>query len=213
MHKYLSDVDSYNQTKNMSENMYLSLQIKYKQSFECILKSVVNFKELDLNLSQVAQGTPVVEDFEYNLYRKFSVLDSRYVYLRNNVHIERLSEDELLKVKNCVDNNNFLDVEFLIKTCAKVLFENDNYTFYGIPTMDKLVDSKSLVFEFAYDQTHCESIEQIGKINEVFKNFYQVMKVKFSKTNMPVSMIVYKSIPDIYRTEEDVELDVSNLFK
>lgn len=201
-YKYISDIYNYEEIKNIDEDLFLKLQIKYKQSMESILKKIFDFSEIDDILNELEFRVPIPQDEEYNFYRKFSILGSKYVYLRNNIHIERLSREEVLEIIKSLNNDEYLNVDFINKTFKRVLFENSNSTFYGIPEYSSLVESKSLVFEFAYDQVGCKEIKQINDINQKFKEMFEMLKRTFSKKNIPISLIIYNSIPDLYVSED-----------
>ena len=80
---------------NYSLDEFLELQISYKQSFEKILTDIVDFAYFDNWVKNTINDLPIVNDKEANFYRKFSTLNSDYIYLRNNIHIEKLDFKEL----------------------------------------------------------------------------------------------------------------------
>ena len=138
---------------NYSLDEFLELQIFYKQSFEKILTDIVDFAYFDNWVKNNINDLPIVNDKEANFYRKFSTLNSDYIYLRNNIHIEKLDFKELNELRSNVNK------DFLLRTYKKVLFEGGNYTFFGSATDMNLVASKSLVFEFAFDAKECATLD------------------------------------------------------
>ena len=71
---------------------------------------------------------PRIKDKEYNFYHLSSNLNSNYIYLRNNIHIENLTNEEILYL---VNNDNFSD-DFIINTYQRVLYEEGDATYFGI---------------------------------------------------------------------------------
>ena len=102
---------------NYSLDEFLELQISYKQSFEKILTDIVDFAYFDNWVKNTINDLPIVNDKEANFYRKFSTLNSDYIYLRNNIHIEKLDFKELNELRSNVNK------DFLLRTYKKVLFE------------------------------------------------------------------------------------------
>ena len=71
---------------------------------------------------------------------------------------------------------------------------------------ENLVNSKTIVFEFAYDQKKCESIEQLKIINEAIDEIFALIeKQNKENINMPVSFIKYHMIPDLFYKKDSVE--------
>ncbi len=203
--KYNYIPDSYNrkelEKKFKSEDEFISIQILYRHGLEDLIKKFINFQKLDEYIMLKKVIVPKVDDKAYNFYHKYSSLGSDYLFLRNNFHVENLTAEEIESIKNGTELNN---VDFFIRTLARVIFEAGDFTFFGPPSNSTEVNSKSVVFEFAYDQTECTDIKQLKDIEqiaaEVFKQVEEYMSRFF---NLPVSFLVYKSIPDLYYREND----------
>ena len=182
------------------DNKFLIAQIKYKELFEKIIDSFIETDQIDLYISQKNIDIPFINDDEYNFYHKYSNLKSKYIYIRNNYHVENLSKEEIDELLY----SNKLDMNFINKTLNKVIFEEGDESFFGLPTNSSLADSKSIVFEFAYNQKECKSIEQLKDIEGIIKEINQFIENKLkSKINIKISFITYKAIPDIYSIEEN----------
>ena len=193
---------------NLSENELIDYRIMYKHFVENILKSVINFKNIDEFIVNNHYIIPTMDDLEYNFYHRFSILNSRYLFLRNNIYIERLNEHELNNLKN---NPTY---EFFTKTYKKVLFDQegkDAYTFYGSALPKNSVKSNSLIFEFAYDLKKISSMEQYNQISEVKKYIINLINNIQNKMGIPISFIEYNAIPDIFISEETDDLQIVDL--
>ena len=85
------------------------------------------------------------------------------------------------------------------KTLKKVLFEKGNSTFMGTPMDETSVLSQSIIFEFAFNQKECTSVEQLKKIKEVSKECFKMIGTCINeKFDISVSYLIYNAIPDIF---------------
>ena len=185
---------------NYSLDEFLELQISYKQSFEKILTDIVDFAYFDNWVKNTINDLPIVNDKESNFYRKLSTLNSDYIYLRNNIHIEKLDFKELNELRSNVNK------DFLLRTYKKVLFEGGNYTFFGSATDMNLVASKSLVFEFAFDAKECATLDIYNFYNHYKENILEfIAKPIADALNCNVSLHRYSAIPELFSTEDNKE--------
>jgi len=197
------DYDSISKLNNSGFNV-LELQIYYKQSLEKLLGSLFSFSSIDKYIEGLQNQIPIIKDENYNFYRKYSCLNSRYVYLRNNIHIERLTEEEIYILRDNLYHGNLLDFDFIYSTLSRVIFENGDYVFYGNPIMKNLVKSQSIVFEFAYNGLKCQTVEQYEQIQRAFSLIFEkTNEIISKKLNIPLSMVIYDSIPDNYKIESN----------
>ena len=193
-YKYVPDTYDYSIIdKRFEDEEFVELQNKYREFIEKLLKHYIDFKDIDNKIGQVMK-VPKKEDLEYNFYHKFSSLNSDYIYLRNNYHIENLNDDEIEVLKN-----NKIDYEFLNKTINRVINEEGDMTFYGSPVPKYLVDTKGLVFEFAYDQLQLLEVKELQNIEKIISVIDKYLKDNLKALNIPISMITYNGINDIYK--------------
>lgn len=146
---------------------------------------------------------PIVDDTEYNFYHNNSALNSNYVFLRNNVHIENLNDNEINIIRGNLLNGEELNYQFLISTFQKVFYESGNYSMFGIETFDCILDSDSLIFEFAFDQKKFTKKEQFILADKVFDGIKHSLSPIQKILNSKISFLEYKAIPDIYFVEEE----------
>ena len=198
--QYIMLPNSFNEieiNKRFSNEEFLNLQIKYRKIIENRLLQSINFEELDEKIKKVIV-IPKIKDNLYNFYHRYSKLGSDYIYLRNNFHIERLTDEEIKELSSgkCGD-------DFIVKTMARVMFEEGDYSFFGNSIPEYAGKSKSIVFEFAYDQMKLTSLEEISIIEELIKEINNYLETKIRQNiNVPVSFITYNGICDVYKTEE-----------
>ena len=203
MQEYKFYPNSYNYTlikdKGISLEHFLKLQIKYRNDFEKLLMGVFDFKKIDDYIDSFEKKIPIVNDLKYNFYHKFSLLGSKYIYFRNNIHIENLSLNEIEIINASIINDVDLDSKFLLETYSKVLYEDGDIVMFGIPLEKNGVSSKSLVFEFTYNQKEFSSVEQYNFVNEIVNVLLKSLRNSIKGViNTDISIICYNAIPDIY---------------
>lgn len=179
--------------KQFTDEEFLQYQIKYRNAVQTLLEETLNFKKIDSIISSCLSEIPKVEESEYNFYHYKSAFKNQYIFLRNNIHIERLSDEELNELRNYILCNTEINKEFINKTITKVLFEDGDYCFVGIPNDSTKVPSKSIIIEFAYNQKKCTSLKQIADI----KNCYTKIKEYFDSITtfeLPIFLTINKSI-------------------
>ena len=202
--KYIYVPNSYDYTiieEKYNNDEFVDLQVKYRNYLENFLNNFIDFKKVDQKINEVI-NIPKNEDAEYNFYHKFSTLGSDYIYLRNNYHIENLSDDEVNVIKN-----NKIDFEFLNKTISKVIFEKGDNSFFGTPILDNLGNSKGLVFEFSFNQLKLQEVKEFKMIDEIVLEITNFLKKNLGeKLNIPVSVISYNGIKDLYKPKIEEEL-------
>ena len=204
--KYIFIPDSIDKEKKeklgMSAQDFLQCQILYKQLFEKLIFSTINASRIDDLIHKNHYNIPIVEDSGYNFYHKYSKLGSKYLFLRNNIHIERLTLEEINELKNQPGK------EFFNKTYSRVLFEslNSTSTFFGNPSLETKVLSNSLVFEFAYDLRKIRDMNDYNSINDISNAIQDYLKKISIKSGLNISYLEYSSIPDLYVLDDGNEL-------
>lgn len=203
--KYQYMPDSYNwellEKKGINIEDFLKLQKKYRTGLENVLKKFIDFEEIDRNIEQDGLDIPVVLDEEQNFYRRFSTLNSKYVFLRNNFHIENLTEEEIRQLIH----NQAVSIDFLNQTLSRVIFEEGDYTLFGPSSKKELVKSKSIVFEFAFDQKKCKEFDQLMRIEDTYENVFNKIQEKLKPNlNIPISFHTYRAIPDLFSNKKQV---------
>ena len=188
----LPETVKYDKIKNIKEEEFINLQIKYRNYLCSILNKLIDFNIIDKELTGIV-NLPIIEDREYNFYHLDSKLDSNYLYLRNNIHIENLTDEELDILKNDAMNE-----EFIKSTIERVLFEEGDYAIFGSFSKDFLAKSNSIVLELSFERIKLKGMEERIKSDDCIdfiKNYFENIKV----FDIPISIIVYEGLPDIYK--------------
>lgn len=180
-----------------SKENFVELQVKYKQQFESILLPFLKPVELSSLIQSQNVKIPVIEDTQANFYRRFSMLQNPYLYIRNNYHVEKLTDEEIKTLES-----QTISQEYFARTFERVLYEEGDITFYGTPRDETACPTRSITFEFAYDQVKCESIEHLINIEKVIEEIKTAINANMQATNMPVSFMVYNGIPKQFSIDE-----------
>ena len=195
---------------NMSYNNYLEAQILYKKGFEKILSSIYDFSNIDDFINNSNLKIPVVYDNNTNFYRNFSSLNSKYIYLRNNIHIENLTIDELNYMNDCLINKIEMDEKFLLNTFSKVLFEGDFNIKINKNSNNDFVYGNSLIFELAYDAKKCEMLDEVVFLEKNKDMLYHMFSdLISSKLNVNVELHLYDAIPELFEVNEQLNKGVN----
>ena len=156
---------------------FVRLQKRYRKALEEYLDKKVHLRTTDKKILSSGLQIPKVEDQSYNFYHQSEVLKSGYLFVRNNIHIERLSAEELRYLKG----NPTIEETFIINTLQRVIFEEGAYTFFGPPMDETEVKCNSVIMEFAYDLAKCKTIDQLLEIEEFIKKIYEELQANFDK--------------------------------
>lgn len=194
--------DTYDKKKikenKWTEEEFLSLQEKYRTDFIADLLSKIDTTKIKETLGKNLFPIPIIEDQQYNFYHKNAIIN-QYIYLRNNVHIERLTKEELEEIYNAILMDKNLSEEFIKKTTEKVLYEEGDYTYYGIPSKQTQAPSKSIVIEFAYDQLKCDSIKQIVYIKDCYKEIKEALNETSKSLKTPIFTMLDNGIAQVFK--------------
>lgn len=177
-----------------SEDEFIECQSKYKLEFEKLLVKQFDIKSIVDYVDSQENYIPKMLDKDYNFYHKFSGLGSDYIYIRNNYHVERLSKEEIKTLLT----SDILPISFFNNNWYKVLFDGVGKSVYGIPLAETILDSQSLIFEFAYNQLECRDVVQLEKIDSLISKVNSLLKNKFDGMNIATSYLTYNGVTDLF---------------
>ena len=189
--------DTYKVDNRLSKDVFLDLQFKYRNGISKYLSEIIDFDSINEEIKDI--GIPIVEDSEYNFYHRNSFFGNKYIYLRNNIHIERLNDIELDNLEE-----DKVDMNFYENTYKRVLYEDGDLVSYGVHPNDmNTKKSKAIVFEFAYDQKNCKSVSELAKIEECYEKIFREIKKKLDEKDIESDYLVYRCLPDIFKNKEN----------
>ena len=158
------------------ENLYFKLLNKYKKLFEEYLKEKLPLELIDDNMKKSDLKFVPIKKEDMDFYQITSTMNLDYIYLRNNLYIEKLSKEDLdfLSKKDSLDEES---KEFIKRTYQIVInpYENDEkrIIFYGPENEKHLCDSTDVVLGIRYNE-----FEQNGMSDDEFqKNFMEQLRL------------------------------------
>lgn len=197
-YKFIPNSIDFSILEPLTQEYVLKMQVVYRKGFESIIKRCLEMKKFDDRISSVGAIT-LIDDMDYNVYHKFSTLGSSYIFIRNNFHIERLTQDELGELKRMCDENGEVSSDFIMRTYQRVLGEEGDFACYGTPLPQNMLPSRSIVIEFAYDAKKTSfTLEENLKVAfaEVFLEISEILKTQF---DMPCSMLIWNGFDNILK--------------
>lgn len=182
---------------------YFIKKLRLKLYDELIENSGLNFKPVDIE--------------KQDLYQYFSSDNLKYVYIRNNVYIDRLTDEEKQKLNTLSYGDNELskiDELFIEETYKKVIFEDKlennkkTMTFFGPRTSSFMIGNDYVVIGIRYDKYY----NQYGNDEEWKENFIKqsefitnlIFKMKSELCliiDNPVTVIEYGDMSTIKLTQ------------
>ena len=190
--------------ENRPNSRYCKLYLNYKRLLDRYLASKFMLKKYDDKIiNSNLKFLPVKqEDMDY--YQYMSTLDLTYIYLRNNLYVEKLSADDIEKIVNLTEdelNNPPKEITKLIENtysqvinCAKNQGEKI-VCCYG-PDFDTYwIDSSELVFGIRHDDFGANGIDdddewdennnqQVSFLNDLIKEMTdECSKINNGKVN------------------------------
>ncbi|MBQ1550514.1 MAG: hypothetical protein IIZ67_00290 [Bacilli bacterium] len=126
-------------------NNYINLCNKYYSFFIKYLNEIIDLDRIEKIIDKVNTILKPVEENKKDLYQ--SISPYKYIYIRNNIYIERLTQDEL----NILTNNNEYNEttkELIINTYPKIInpyIDKDIEMLYGPDSSKFLTSSKNIV--------------------------------------------------------------------
>lgn len=148
-------------------NVYNNLLIQF------IIKKF-NLKKFDSDIEKYEERFPIVNDSEKDLYQYSSNGYLKYFYIRNNIHIERLTKKEIDYLYSVYNSKNFrLNEEkekFIEDNFMKVLVENTNSQNsninYGPDNIKYYKPDNALILGIRYDK-----FKSIDKKEDAYSTF------------------------------------------
>lgn len=159
---------------------YFEMQALYRKGLDIFLDEELQLTAIDKELSLDKLG--ITECKDKDLYRKYSTLNTTYVYLRNYVHIERLSDKQIEflygRITECNEEidqelynlvkNTFEDV--LIYDFSEKKIELFRDCVNAIPPYAN-VNSNSLIIMISYDIKNDDDYEKYRKNKDLLENY------------------------------------------
>jgi len=188
---------------------YIKLYNIYRNFFSQYFIKVLNLKNKDNIIKESNLDFKKINSKDMDMYQYFTKEELDYIYLRNNIYIEKLNSEELDFLNKYITYDDLkLDEQierFIKNTFEKVIFEDitgDNkiaYISYGTDSFKYYLKNNSLVIGLREDTffkgelTDKEWFEQHKKKNEFLNVFINNMESEFRIMNIdiPIRVLVY----------------------
>ena len=147
-----------------SEKDYVKVQDNYAMLLGSWLNSLYDFQAADAKLD--AEGFLPPEEERQDYYYTRAIPGSKYFYLRNNIHVERLSQEQIDYLKSDItDPADPQGLQIVKDTCEDVLavrldfmsdVENYMTSYHNSSRGDQFVPNTALVFyvDYRHSQAH-----------------------------------------------------------
>ena len=167
--------------KGLDDNQYKDLEKKYKYLLEYYLSTIINFNEYEeeINNSNLYIG----KNSKYksiNLY-----LNLYYIFLINNLFIEKLSMDDINLLSNFNGNVNNELIDLIKRTYKDIILDNytkdgyieDTYKVcYGDVVPFNFVDNDALVLKIYYGKnTRNIDGKEFIELHKKQLNFFNIL--------------------------------------
>ena len=168
----------YNSLNDIDKKTYLDLYLLYSNLLYKYLIPKLNLKIYEKMMVNARNHFENVKEDDMDFYQYLARDYLKYFYIRNNLYIERLTEDELdfLK-KKLASNNQDLDsktIDFISKTYPKVIAEkldlNNTKVSYGPDNYDFYQDSKALVIGVRFNEYYMQEGETEAEWDKKYDN-------------------------------------------
>lgn len=197
------------QTMNEKEKkQYVLVYNLYRKIFTKYIIDTLELKKYDNELRNSKLNFKSIDEENMDIYQYFSSNELKFFYIRNNIYIDRLNEQEIkFLINKTKDNNLELDEEiknFVEHTYEKLIFEDVGkdgkkyITFYGPNSSNYAAENDSLVLGMRYNEFDLNgldddswdelNIEQNMYLPDVF---YKLVSEQKDKVSIPIEVLQY----------------------
>ena len=160
---------------------YLELQMVYKCGFMQYLSDMLMLEEYEKEMAESPLGFLPCPENEQSVYQKYGMTGFKYIYLRNNLYIEKLERDDLQILGECAERGTYGSdalLELAARTGREVITNEDltvdAETFYLIyenrVSGMKSAPNNAVVLEIATSSAFDENGNYISLENEQKKD-------------------------------------------
>lgn len=97
-------------TDNKLNSRYFNIQKNYKIIFEKYIAETLNLKKYDDLLANSNLKIDSCVPYRMDYYQKNSTLNLKYIYIKNNLHIEKLAKEDLDSLEKANDEELLKDI-------------------------------------------------------------------------------------------------------
>ena len=208
----------FNRLDEEKKSKYILLYNIYRELFTQYIINKLQLHTYDEKLLKSGLDFAIIDEEDMDIYQFFSCELLKYIYVRNNVYIERLTKKEMEFLETKIKSGNTsLDEEtirFIEETYKKLIFEDiyndggDGIISYGLDNSSYFASNDSLIIGIRYDQFADNGLddEEWDKLNDEQRVFLYLMIKQMNtdfegKLQVPISVIEYDDISAIGRND------------
>lgn len=204
-----SRINKFNSIEEEQKRKWLKIHNLYRKLFTQYIVKKIELNKYDERLSKSGLDFLVNKQEDMDIYQYFSSHVLKYFYIRNNIYLDNLSENELDTIVSTIEKENaeFNDVteKMIEDTYKKVIFydilKNGKKCkiFYGPDNGRFLAGNDALILGVRYDELENKDIEE-SKLVELFKTQMQFLgktikemqiELEDKKIGIPINIIRY----------------------
>ena len=185
---------------------YVNLYSTYHNLITQYMANKMGLSLIDRTIENSSLNYVSIKEEDMDIYQYLSSDIMNYFYLRNDIHLERLDDNEIAFLKNLSNNEQVeLNEEIILyiestmsKALSSLIDEPNVLATYGPNAMEYKVPSNSLVIGFRYDEFNLDGMteeewdsnhdEKMMDLSDMFELLYDNLR-KFKI--MPVEIIQY----------------------
>lgn len=207
---------SLNQMTDEQKEKYISLYCLYRKLFTEYIIQKLDLQKYEKEIEESGLNFLANKTEDMDIYQYFSSEILKYVYIRNNIYIEKLNDEEKAFLqKKIEENKQELDKEaeqFIEKTYQKLIFEDitkDNKLYiiqYGPDSRNFFAQNNSVVIGIRYDEFEYNGLddETWDKLHDkqliYLDSLIEKMKKELeTKLPVPIAIIEYDQFSVNYR--------------
>ncbi len=153
-------------SKRGLEDKYFDLLNKYNSFLTSFIKEKLPLEQIANNMNKSELDFKKMQEKDMDFYQITSTMGLNYIYLRNNIYIEKLNDDDINFLEK---NNKYNDEvkEYIGKTYKDVInpYNNSKIIFYGPENGNFMCNSSDLVLGIRYDEFNTELDDEKFKEN------------------------------------------------
>jgi len=210
------------------KNEYFHMYSVYRELFTKYIINKLGLKNYDNKLENSDLEFLKIEPGEMDIYQYFSSDKLNYFYIRNNIYLEKLTEEEKQFLKELSDEQEMtMEVEeFIERTFKKLIFEDisrnvdsnsKRVIMYGPDSSNFMADNDALVIGLRYNEFAKNGVDS-GNVGELYvkqlvylEKFLNEMKQELYGTiDAPIAIIKYNEFSINKRVSEKQKTNRNN---
>lgn len=210
------DIEGMEQEK---KSEYIEMYNTYRALFTEYIIDKLNLKSYDKKITESNLRFSQVNDESMDVYQYFSNNELNYFYIRNNIYLNKLSEDENSylreKIKKQDIQLNKETVEFIEETYEKIIYEGNSeehkgfLTLYGPNSRTYMAPNDAVIIGVRYNEYDLQELsdkewsdlnmKQMEFLYPFIKNMKEEIKENLKNS---ISIIQYNDFSIIRRSQK-----------